>query len=132
MVTVVVTDNGVDGKNKMTAERDVAIMVTNLEEDGEVTLSAQQPMVGVALTASVTDLDGDVANVTWKWERDDDRANVDLNTEDDGEEVITGATSAIYTPTMDDEGNYLRAISTYTDGKGKGTRPWLRRLPWWW
>ena len=121
MVTVVVTDNGVDGKNKMTAERDVAIMVTNLEEDGEVTLSAQQPKIGVALTASVTDLDGGVANVTWKWERDDDRANVDLNTEDDGEEVITGATSAIYTPTMDDEGNYLRAISTYTDGKGKDT-----------
>ena len=104
--------------------RDVAIMVTNLEEDGEVTLSAQQPKIGVALTASVTDLDGDVANVTWKWERDDDRDNVDLNTEDDGEEVITGATSAIYTPTMDDEGNYLRAcgeISTYTDGKGKDT-----------
>ena len=33
-------------------------MVTNAEEDGTVTLSAQQPKVGVALTASVTDPDG--------------------------------------------------------------------------
>ena len=59
-VTVVATDNGVDSdnKNKMTATRAVTIMVTNVEEDGTVTLSAQQPYVGVPLTASVTDLDG--------------------------------------------------------------------------
>ena len=52
-VTVVATDNGVerdvdgsqvfDEKNKMTAMREVTIMVTNVEEDGTVTLSAQQP-----------------------------------------------------------------------------------------
>ena len=61
-----------DGKNKMTATRAVTIMVTNVEEDGTVTLSAQQPYVGVALTASVTDLDGPTTDVTWKWERDND------------------------------------------------------------
>ena len=28
---------------------------------------------------------------------------------------------ATYTPTSDDNGSYLRAIATYTDGKGKDT-----------
>ena len=42
----------------MTAERMVVIMVTNVEEDGTVELSAQQPKIGVAVTASVTDPDG--------------------------------------------------------------------------
>ena len=36
-------------------------------------------------------------------------------------ELIEGAESATYTPTSDDNGKYLRAIATYTDGKGKDT-----------
>ena len=137
-VTVVATDNGVDddGKNKMTATRAVTIMVTNVEEDGTVTLSAQQPKIGVPLTASVTDLDGPVTNVTWKWERDDNLVNVEENT--GVEEVIVGATSATYTPTKDDapttdvaEGFYLRAIATYTDPEGKDTSMRRRRLTRW-
>ena len=91
-----------------------------MEEAGTVTLSAQEPKVGVALTASVTDLDGDVTDVTWEWERDDDTTDEPDNN-DAGEEVIEGAMSATYTPTMDDAGSYLRAIATYTDGKGKDT-----------
>ena len=68
---------------------------------GTVTLSAQQPKIGVALTASVTDLDGAVTDVTWKWERDGD--NIDRpRITSAGEEVIAGATSATYTPTSDD------------------------------
>ena len=43
MVTVVVTDSGVDGKNKMTATRDVVIEVTNVDEHGSVTYSSVQP-----------------------------------------------------------------------------------------
>ena len=115
-VTVVATDDGVvNGRNKMAATRAVSIMVTNVEEAGTVTLSAQQPYVGVPLTASVTDLDGPTTDVTWKWERDPM-----LNTADD-EEVIAGATSATYTPTSDDAGSFLRAIATYTDPQGKDT-----------
>ena len=60
--TLVVPDdnNGFDNKNKMTATRAVTIMVTNVEENGTVTLSAQQPQVGVPITASVDDPDGSV------------------------------------------------------------------------
>ena len=127
-VTVVATDNGIttvtetggDGENKMTAKRAVTIMVTNVEEDGTVTLTAQQPKIGVELTASVTDIDDDVTGVTWKWERDDNVTDDPDNT-GDMEEVIKGATSATYTPTDDDMGQYLRAIASYTDGNGKDT-----------
>ena len=94
-VTVVATDNGVDadGKNKMTAKREVTIMVTNVEEDGTVTLSAQQPKVGVPLTASVTDLDNVVASsVTWQWYDDEIGEDLKMTT------PLTGATSDTYTP----------------------------------
>ena len=121
-VTVVATDNATGVGGKMTARREVTIMVTNLDEPGMVTLSTQQPKVGVALTASVTDPDGAVTDVTWKWERDDDRADGENN---DDEEVIAGATSATYTPTSDDISDddtdiFLRAIASYTDPQGKG------------
>ena len=116
-VTVTATDAGIGGRNKMTAMREVTIMVTNEEEDGAVTLSTQQPKIGVPLTASVTDIDGNVTGVTWEWERDNNQADDETNA-DAEEEVIVGATSATYTPTTDDAGRFLRAIATYTDGKG--------------
>ena len=59
MVTVKVTDNGVDNKNKMSATRDVMITVTNADELGEVTFSSVQPKVGRPFTATLNDLDGD-------------------------------------------------------------------------
>ena len=99
-------------------------------EDGTVTLSAQQPRVGVALTASVEDIDGGVKDITWKWERSMSINSTDGKLVDPttiaGEEVghLQGATSdeAVVTPTKkDDEAKYLRAIASYTDGKGKDT-----------
>ena len=63
-VTVVATDN-----NGQTASRDVTVRVTNVEEDGTVTLSSVQLRVGVSITASVTDLDGAATDVEWQWSR---------------------------------------------------------------
>ena len=62
MVTVVVSDG------KLTAMRDVTITITNVEEAGTVTLSSEQPKVGIALTATLEDPDGVVADsVKWTW-----------------------------------------------------------------
>ena len=120
-VTVVATDDATGVGGKMTATRAVTIMVTNVEEDGTVTLSAQQPYVGVALTASVTDLDGPTTDVTWKWERVTAEAEANASAVAVAAGVIIeGATSATYTPVSDDEDKYLRAIATYTDPQGKG------------
>ena len=54
-----------------TGTKDVKVTVTNMDEAGTVTMSQLQPRVGVAITASVTDLDGDVSGVTWQWSRSD-------------------------------------------------------------
>ena len=112
-VTVVATDAGVDedDENEMTAMRDVVITVTNEEEAGTVTLSAQQPKAGVELTASVTDLDGGVTDVKWQWSSAENMNGPFTE--------IDGADSDTYTPVDDDVVQYLRATATYTDNFGE-------------
>ena len=112
MVKVVVTDIGIDGNNKMTAMREVTIRVMNLVEIGTVTLSSVQPKVGVPLTASVTDLDGGVKDITWKW------YNGTINEGELAANAIAGATSDSYTPVPGNVGETLSARAMYTDGKG--------------
>ena len=91
---------------------DVTVMVTNEEEDGTVTLSTMSPAVGSEVTASLTDLDGDVSGTTWQW-ASADAMDVDFTN-------IDGADSASYTPVEDDAGMYLQATASYTDGHGTG------------
>ena len=111
MVTVVATDAGVDSKNKMTAERAVVVTITNVDEEGTVTLSSEQPKIGIELTATLEDPDGVVADsVKWTW-----HAVVENAVDDDN--AIAMATSDTYTP--EDTGP-LSAKATYTDGEGAG------------
>ena len=49
----------------------VTINVTNVDEAGTVTLSTNEPKVYVELTASVTDIDGAVTDLTWQWSKSD-------------------------------------------------------------
>ena len=67
-----------DGRN--TTMLNVTVKVTNVAEDGEVTLAYQQPLIGRALTATVADSDGGfnpasgaprtaVTDVNWQWQR---------------------------------------------------------------
>ena len=114
MVTVVATDAGVDSKNKMTAERDVVVTITNVDETGTVTLSTEQPKVGIALTAMLEDPDGVVADsVKWTWYKSDDDDVADVN-------AIEMATSDTYTPEDEDIGGALSARASYTDDHGAG------------
>ena len=62
-VTVAVHDGKADdGSPEMTTDDtiDVTITITDVEEPGTVTLSLVQPQVGTALTATLTDPDGDL------------------------------------------------------------------------
>ena len=65
-VTVEVTDS--DGN---TVSLDVTITVTNVNEDGEVTLSSLQPQDGIVITAKLTDPDGSISGRSWEWEQSD-------------------------------------------------------------
>ena len=107
-VTVTVTDS--DGQ---TDTRAVIVTVTNVKEAGTVTLSAQQPQVGVVLTASLTDPDDGVTDESWQWAKSRTRSSgwTDIEDEDDA----TFGKAATYTPVEDDVGYYLRATVTYKD-----------------
>ena len=107
-VTVVVTDS-----KGNTDEQDVTVKVTNVEEDGMVTLSTLQPRDGFPVTATLSDPDNaDADSVSWQWYN----ANIDPN--DLTANAIKDATTDTYTPVADDIGNTLTARATYTDGFG--------------
>ena len=62
-VTLVVTDS-----KGNTDEQDVTVKVTNIEEEGMVTLSTLQPRVGFPVTATLADPDNVAADsVSWQW-----------------------------------------------------------------
>ena len=89
----------------------VTINVTNVDEDGTVTLSSETK-VGVAITATLTDADGSVTGTTWQWASSDAMDGTYTN--------IAAATLDSYTPVEGDANMYLRATAMYTDGHGPG------------
>ena len=104
---------GTDGTLADTAA--VTINVTDADDPGAATLDVTQAEVGEALTATLADEDGPVANATtvmWQSSADEGMTWTD----------IPGATATSYTPAAGDESKLLRAVFTYTDGHGSGKR----------
>ena len=81
------------------------------DDDGTVTLSTSEPEVFSRITATLSDRDGGVTNVSWQWAR-----STNGSTWTD----ITGATASTYTPAQSDEGSYVRATASYDDSVGDG------------
>ena len=104
-VKVVVTDTS-GTKDTIT----ITINVTNVDEDGKVSLSWTKPQVGAAVEASLTDPDGSISGETWQWQKSSTVQGAYSN--------INGATSDTYTPGEEDVGDYLRATVIYTDALG--------------
>ena len=106
-----------DGGNA--AEHSMKVEVQDVEEDGMIMLSPIQPQVGTPLQAVIIDLDGVTTNTsfnpqaTYVWSKSDTMTGTYTD--------IPGATQETYTPTMDDEGDYLRATVTYIEHAS--TRP---------
>ena len=109
---------GVDANNveiddsSIDATRSATISVVDVEEDGVVTLSTDEPETGTQLTATLEDGDGGVTGEIWQWARSENGRTGWTN--------ISGATSSSYTPTVADEDFFLRATVTYTDRRGAG------------
>ena len=111
-VTVVATAGG------KTAERDVTVKVTNVEEAGKVTLSGAgaQPRVGSEIKATLADSDGGVENVIWMWERGTaPSGEFAPSTDDDAQDGIEDEKADTYMVMADDVGMVLRATATYLD-----------------
>ena len=82
------------------------------DQPGTVTLSPEgTPEIGKAITATVTDPDGEVTGEIWQWQR-----SADGVTWTD----IDGATTERYTPTEADAGMVLRANVSYNDAVATG------------
>ena len=81
------------------------------DQPGTVTLSTQEPMTGGSITATLVDDDGMISGQVWKWEKSTNQASWMAATG-------SGAMTRTYTPVAADEGNYLRAMVTYTDAIG--------------
>ena len=120
-VTVVAIDNG-----GARGEFDVSIAVMNINEIGKITLRDKdrnelvQPHAGGPITADLTDPDGGVTGVEWRWER----SQVNPPTGNDPLTDIAaedGGTSATYTPTNGDTSYFLKVTATYMDAKNDET-----------
>ena len=115
-----------DGSNDTTLE--VTVNVTNVDEDGVVTLPSLQPEEGVELTATLTDPDGGAGDTppitaaetvltddaTWQWARSSSRTGTftDIKT-------THHAKGGVHKPVAADVGSYLRATASYDDAEGK-------------
>ena len=110
-VTVIASDSSADTDAVV-----VTIRVTNIDEVGALPLSSAQPQVGAALTATLTDPDEGISDITWVWERSDGGNWAAI----DG--AVSGAvpSSSAYTPKATDGGRLLRVTASYTDGQGAG------------
>ena len=93
-----------------TDTEDMVVTVKNVDEDGTVSLFPAQLRVRTVVRATLTDPDGDLNAVSWRWAESWDKTtwtNID------------GATRADYLPTEARWGKYLRATATrYRDGEG--------------
>ena len=108
----------------MNADRMLIIKVINDDtESGKVTVTPEDAVVGVELTASLTHMEGgvsasgQVANLMWQWQNADEPNAQDTCADVVLWTAIDGATKAAYTPvsgTADgDEGKCLSAMVTY-------------------
>ena len=97
--------------------RSVTVKVTDADEDGEVTLSTQDAVVGRPITASLTDSDGEIARLGWTWQNTTPTAGQTCADVPDNATwtPINGAKEESYTPQAADNGDCLRAMARYMD-----------------
>ena len=95
---------------------EVSVTVTNEEEMGTVNLSPESPVAGSPVTATLTDPDGGITDLTWTWETSSDMTTWSAATG----AVVSEGTTSTYTSVEDDADDYLRATASYTDSYGSG------------
>ena len=106
-VTVSAADPGGLESNALS----VTVTVTDLEEEGTVTVTPLRGWEDTFFRATLADGDGGLSGDSWQWARSSNRSTwTDIPT----------AISSNYTAGADDVGQYLRASAEYTDGRDSG------------
>ena len=106
-VTVTATDD--DAATPLSGSFDVTVTVTDVEEEGVVTLTPPRGWVDAQtrFSADLTDDDGDITATIWRWARSPNGRSSWTD--------IAGATSNSYTAGADDLNQYLRVTAFYED-----------------
>ena len=111
-VMVVATDS----KNQ-TDTLDVTVTVTNVDEAGTLTLSTLQPVDGVPVTATLSDIDVFSAGTAkWKWVSSNRRTSCSFTGIQDVDNA--DADTDMHPTGGGDVGKFLCVMVTYTDGEG--------------
>ena len=100
-----------DGEPSKSSTKQVTVTVTNQEEEGTIRLSSSSPQVGDHLTATLSDPDGGIRNVSWYWQ------DIPRSDESDAAEQPR-TTSYPYTVEASDEGRRIEVRASYTDAHG--------------
>ena len=109
-VTLTATD---DGEPSKSSTKQVTVTVDNVDEVGTVTLSSSSPQVGDHLTATLSDPDGGLRNVSWSWQ--------DIPRSDESDDTEPPRTTSYpYTVEASDEGRRIEVQARYTDAQGSG------------
>ena len=108
-VTVTATDD--DATAPLAGTVDVAVTVTDAEEEGTITIEPPRGWDGTIFQSGLDDDDGGITGEKWQWERSSNRSRWTS---------IAGATSSTYAATSADENQYLRVTVTYTDRRSSG------------
>ena len=116
--TVTVSAMDDDADDPLSSMTTVTINVTNVEEDGTVTLPSASPVVGSEVTAILTDLDGSISGLSWDWHTSSDMDNWSAAPGTETNDPISFTST--YTTLAEDVDKYLRATASYTDGFGSG------------
>ena len=90
----------------------VSVTVTDVEEEGVITIFPLRGWNGTRFQASLEDDDNvDGGTVQWQWQRSSNRSSWS---------DISNETSDGYTAVPDDVGQYLRLVASYEDDRGGG------------
>ena len=105
-------DGNVEAVPVIDATATITITVLDVEEDGILTLTTDEPQVGETVRTILEDGDGSISGQTWRWSRSvNGRSNWLL---------IGGGGSSSYTVAQEDTNFFLQAFVTYTDNRGDG------------
>ena len=113
LLTVSVSDSkDDDGNPDMAVDNTINVTVTviNSDEEGEVRVSPTGPQVGFVLRARLSDPDGGVRSVSWRWASSQNGINWTN---------VSGATQWHFTPNDTAEGKQLRVTASYRDAHGR-------------
>ena len=91
----------------------VTVTVTDVEENGTVTITPPRGWAdaGTQLSGALEDGDRVTGSIDWQWARSSNRSNWT---------DIAGQTSSTYRVTADDDSHYLRVTASYEDARDTG------------